>query len=399
MTSFQTKISDAASPLLILFTFALPLSTSAGSILAVLLLLSWFLSGNIQQKLQEILRNPVAIAVLLFLALHIIGLLWSDDIGLGLKILKKQWKLLLFPVLLSVVKKEHVKYYLSAFVLAITLVSCKAYLVLFGVIILPPSSVFITEGTSHVRFSPMLALSCYILLQNLLFNSNRTSTRLIQTALLVFLSVTMFITVGRTGQIAFFILLVVILFQYFYRISKIKLITGLILVPVLISATYLFSPTFKARADQALEEMRNHKSCAITSVGLRVWFAQNSLQLFQENIIKGVGTGDFSAEYAKVNQVNSPILPTTDNPHNQYILIAAQFGIIGIITLLSIFFCQIFISLKVKDRLTPLRQAFPIFFLVIMLGETYFQIHVTGLLFSLFSAFLYKDFYQQTSTA
>ena len=399
MTSFQTKISNAASPLLILFAFGLPLSTSVGSVLAVLLLLSWFLSGNIQEKLKEILHNPVAIAVLLFLALHIIGLLWSDDIGLGLKILKKQWKLLLFPVLLSVVKKEHVKYYLSAFVFAITLISCKAYLVLFGFVSLPPSSVFITEGTSHVTFSPMLALACYIILQNLLFYSNKTSTRFLQTALLVFLSVTMFITVGRTGQIAFFLLLAVSIFQYFYRISKTKLITGLILVPVLISATYLLSPTFKGRVDQALEEIRNHQTCAITSVGLRVWFAKNSLQLFKENIIKGVGTGDFKVEYARINQLNSPTLPTTDNPHNQYLLIAAQFGIIGIVTLLSIFFWQIFMSLKIKDHLTPLRQAFPIFFLVVMLGETYFQIHVTGLLFSLFSAFLYKDFDQQISTA
>lgn len=399
MTSFQTKISDAASPLLILFAFALPLSTSAGSILAVLLLLSWILSGDIQYKLKEILHNPVAIAVLLFLALHIIGLLWSDDVGLGLKILKKQWKLLLFPVLLSVVKKEHVKYYITAFALAITLIACKAYLVLFGFVTLPPSSVFITEGTSHVTFSPMLALVCYIILQNLLFTSNNTSTKFLKIALLVFLSVTMFITVGRTGQIAFFLLLTVSIFQYFYRLSKAKLAIGILLIPIIISATYALSPTFKGRADQALDEMKNHKSYAITSVGLRVWFVQNSLHLFQENIIKGVGTGDFSSEYAKINQLNSPILPTTDNPHNQYILIAAQFGIIGLITLLSIFFWQIVMSLKVTDRLTPLRQAFPIFFLVIMLGETYFQIHVTGLLFSLFSAFLYKDFYKQTPTA
>ncbi|MEN8200702.1 MAG: hypothetical protein ABFR63_11595, partial [Thermodesulfobacteriota bacterium] len=45
-----------------------------------------------------------------------------------------------------------------------------------------------------------------------------------------------------------------------------------------------------------------------------------------------------------------------------------------------------------KDDLTPLRQALPIFFLVIMLAESYMQVHGTGLLFSLFSAFLYKQF-------
>jgi O-antigen ligase len=69
-----------------------------------------------------------------------------------------------------------------------------------------------------------------------------------------------------------------------------------------------------------------------------------------------------------------------------------QFGFIGLLVLLGIFLSQIILGQRQTDKLTPLRQAFPIFFMVIMLAESYLQVHGTGLLFSLFSSFLYKDF-------
>ncbi|HIQ37997.1 MAG TPA: O-antigen ligase domain-containing protein [Desulfocapsa sulfexigens] len=397
MTSLTQKAAIAASPLLILFAFALPLSTSAGSILAILLILAWITSGKMAEKFDEILRNPVTIAVLIYILLHVLGLLWSEDLDWGFKILKKQWKLLLFPVFLTIAKKEHTKYYMAAFIAAIFLKACKAYLVWLGVISLPPSSVFTTLGTTHVMYNPMLALACYILLQNLIFAANKPVHKILQTGLLIFLSCNMFITAGRTGQIAFFVLLAVILFQYFYKLSKAKLLLGLILLPLLITATYQCSTTFRGRVDLAITEIKEHKSQEITSVGLRVWFYKNTIIVIKENWLTGVGTGDFPTEYAKINKIYSPTLLNTDNPHSQYLLILSQFGIVGFISLISIFFSQLIMAFRQKDALTPLRQAFPIFFLVIMLAESYLMVYGTGFLFSLFSAFLYKNFSHQNS--
>ena len=398
MNSLTQKAALAASPLLVLFAFALPLSTSAGSILAILLILAWLTSGRMKEKFSEIVHNPVAIAVLLYIILHILGLLWSDDLNWGLRILKKQWKLLLFPLFLTLVKKEHTKYYMAAFVSAIFLKACKAYLVWLGIITLPPTSIFTTLGTTHVMYNPMLALACYIILQNLLFGTNTPLTRCLQIALLLFLSCNMFVTVGRTGQVAFFVFLAVALFQYFYRLSKMKLMAGLILLPLLITATYLCSSTFRDRTNLAVTEIQHHESYKITSVGLRVWFVKNTLLLIKENWLTGTGTGDFPGEYAKINKIHSPTMPDTDNPHNQYLLVISQFGIGGFITLIAIFFSQLVQAFKKKDHLTPLRQAFPIFFLVIMLAESYLQVSSIGFLFSLFSSFLYKDFSLQSST-
>ncbi len=391
MNSLTQKAALAASPLLVLFAFALPLSTSAASILAILLLLAWLLSGNMKEKFSEILHNPVTIAVLLYIVLHVIGLLWSEDLAWGLKILKKQWKLLLFPVFLTLVRKEHIKYYIAAFVAAIFLKACKAYLVWLGLISLPVGSVFTTVGTSHVIYNPMLALSCYIILQNLLFGKNSRVVQWSQTILFLFLSCNMFITVGRTGQAVFFVLLAVALIQYFYTRSKKMLLAGLVLLPLLLPATYQISSTFKERVDTAVTEIQNFNSDEITSMGCRLWYCKNTLVLVQNNWLTGTGTGDFPSEYAKINKIYSPTMPDTDNPHNQYLLTLSQFGIIGLISLAAIFLSQLVLAFRKKDHLTPLRQAFPIFFLVIMLGESYLQVYGTGFLFSLFSAFLYKD--------
>ncbi len=391
MNLITEKINVAASPLLILFAFLLPLSTATGSIGGVLLLAAWLVSGNLEEKTNEIIHNPVAIAVLLYIGLHIVGLLWSEDLAWGLQILKKQWKLLIFPISLTIVKKEHINYYLMAFVAAITLKASKAYLVWLHIITLPPGSPFTTLGATHVTYNPMLAIAIYVISQNLLFSKNRSSYLWPQIALLFFLSGNMFITVGRTGQVAFFVLLGVILFQNFYTHSKKKLLFGLIFIPLLFGVIFSVNPTFRNRINTAITEIQNSDTKQITSMGCRMWFYQNTFKLLKNHWLVGTGTGDFPIEYKKVNDMCSPGMPATDNPHNHYLMITSQFGIIGLAILLSIFVAQLTMAFRKKDNLTPLRQAFPIFFLVIMLSESYLQVHGTGLLFSLFSSFLYKE--------
>ncbi|RUM40271.1 MAG: hypothetical protein DSY80_10545 [Desulfocapsa sp.] len=349
LQSISKKANTLASPLLVLFAFSFPLSTSAGSVTAMLIILAWILSGNFKQKFREIGRNPVAVAVLCYIALNAIGLLWTDDMHWGIKILKKQWKLLLFPIFLGVVRKEHIHYYFIAFITAIFLTASKAYLVWLGFITLPPGSVFTTVGTSHVIYNPMLALVIYILLQRLIFFDNSRLMSWSLGVLLLFFTCNMFITVGRTGQIAFFVLLVVLLFQTFYRTSKKKLLLGLLLIPLLIATILQFSPTFRGRVNLALTEIHEMKTQAFTSVGCRMWFLQNTYKLFEKNKLFGVGTGDFPQEYKNINKKYSPLMPDTINPHNQYLLTAALFGFMGLGVLLWIICSQLLFRNK-HDR-------------------------------------------------
>jgi O-antigen ligase len=121
--------------------------------------------------------------------------------------------------------------------------------------------------------------------------------------------------------------------------------------------------------------------------------------LIKENPIIGVGTGDFPLEYKKINQIKTPIMfsmggmQTTTNPHNMYILIFSQLGLIGLISMLSIFYFQIKLSINSSNRfIRDVGITLPLLFLVIMWSDSYLLGHYTTLVFIFFSSFLYKDF-------
>ena len=115
--------------------------------------------------------------------------------------------------------------------------------------------------------------------------------------------------------------------------------------------------------------------------------------MIKENIFIGVGTGDFPREYKRINQINTPDSPITSNPHNMYILVLTQLGLIGLISFLSIFYYQIKLSRNSSNRfIRDFGLALPLLFSIILLGDSYLLGHYTTLIYVLFSSFLYKKF-------
>ena len=163
---------------------------------------------------------------------------------------------------------------------------------------------------------------------------------------------------------------------------------------------YQISPNFEHRANLAIDEIVNYdvKTVAVhqqssSSAGIRILFAINSWEIIKENALLGVGTGDFPNEYKKISVRNSPNAPYADNPHNMYVLVLVQLGIVGLLSMLSIMYYQIKLSFKGSNRFfRDVGFALPFLFLVIMLSDSYLLGHFTGLLFVFFSSFLYKYF-------
>jgi O-antigen ligase len=212
--------------------------------------------------------------------------------------------------------------------------------------------------------------------------------------------INMFITGGRAGQIAFFALMAILILQYF-KGQRIKaLIVALIFIPAVFITAYQISPNFEQRANLAIDEIVNYdvKTVAAnqqssSSAGIRILFAINSWEIIKENALLGAGTGDFPNEYKKITVTNSPNAPYADNPHNMYVLVLVQLGIVGLLSMLSIMYYQIKLSFKGSNRFfRDVGFALPFLFLVIMLSDSYLLGHFTGLLFVFFSSFLYKYF-------
>ena len=383
--------------LLIILAFLMPLTVFGANLIIVIICLIWLFSGDYKSKYSQIVSSKLLLASIFFFSLHVLGLLWTEDMSWGLHIVHKMWYfLLLFPVLFTIVRKEHTKYYVSSFLLAITITEITSYLVWFEVIE-PFKNATIENPTpfmSHISYNPILAFAIYLVLHELFFN--KKITNLVFTFYGFFaisMTINMFITGGRAGQVVFFVMLSIIIFQVLDKQRIKSLITIFIVVPGIFLSAYQVSDLFKSRVNLAITEVIHYSNTTYTSVGLRITYAINSFDVIKKYPIIGAGTGDFPVEYRRINKLNALGSPNTTNPHNMYVLILMQLGVVGLISMLSIFYYQIKLSYNSPSKfIRDVGVTLPLMFLVLMLSDSYLLGHYTTLMFVFFSSFLYKDF-------
>jgi O-antigen ligase len=397
MISYQGSIDKIYQYLLIVAFFFLPLAVSPNNIAIWLIMIIWLLSGNYKNKFNQVFQNKLALASMIFFGVHCVALLWTENISWGLEITRKMLPfLIVLPVLLTITRKENIKFYIGAFLLAISISETITYLIWFEVI----ESFKYAKGphnptalVSHISYNPLLAFAIYLVAHRIFFEKKKNSFEtILYSFFLATMSINMFITGGRAGQIMFFAAIIIIFFQYFKN-SKIKaVISSSVLIFVLATAAFNYSPLFKSRVLLAVEDVVHFDGNSNTSIGQRVTFAINSYELFKRNPIIGIGTGDFPDEYKKVNLTNSPNVINTVQPHNMYMLILSQLGLFGFASFMMIFYYQFLTAINAKNSLVRnIGIALPLLFLLIMWSDSYLLGHYTGNLFILFSSFIYSN--------
>ena len=382
--------------LIIFLAFLMPLTVAGANIIITLISLIWLLSGNYKGKFSHIFSSKLMIASIVFYCIHIFGMFWTEDIAWGFEVLHKMWYfILLWPILFNIMNKKHVKYYIAAFFLAISITEVISYLVWFEII--PPfKNATVSNPTpfmSHISYNPILAFAIYLLGHEVIFSPRLNKyRRYLYSFFLITMSVNMFITGGRAGQIMYFAVVSLLIFQYF-RSQVIKgFIVSCIVVGGIFFTAYQTSDIFNKRANDAIENIKSYESNKNTPVGQRITWAVNSWEVIMDNPLLGIGTGDFPNEYLKVNKKNTPQVVSTTNPHNMYILILMQLGFIGLVSFLFIFYYQIVYSFRSQKKFyRDVGLAIPLLFLLIMFSESYLLGHYTSLVYVFFSSFLYKD--------
>ncbi len=374
-----------------LLAFFLILSTSAVSVLAILILLLWIFEGSFAEKFSEIIHNPVVLSVLGLLTVLALGLLWSPDVSAGLDVIKARWKLAMLPIFLTSVDTSHRRRYFYFFVAGVCVAMVMTYLAWFDILhYADVTSTHLTKKNSHVVYNPLLAFGIYLVAHEVIWGNRKTGQRVGLSVLAVVMTLNMFITEGRIGQLVFFILLILLIFQVFHRQRIKALFIICLVVPALFAASYYSSSVFRQRVDTACQEVYQFHENPDTSVGLRLLFWQNSCAIIQHYPVLGIGTGGFTSAYFRQNKKMDSLHISTDNPHNQYLLVTATVGIPGFVALLLIFIVMFRQAWSVDDEWRRVRFAFPLFFLTIMLTESYLKVFETAFLFSLFSAVLFK---------
>lgn len=382
------------SLLLILFGFSLPLSVALNNLVAVLIVFFWIYKKEYIFTWSLIKDSKVTMAVLLFVLLHAIGLLWTEDMAWGLHMLGKEWKFLLIPIMMTFVKQTHIRYYISAFLLAMSISEILSYLIWLEYI--PPihkATVYDpTPFIHHTSYNPFLAFAIYLVGYLLFFDKSLSrAQKILLGFFFITMSINMFITGGRAGQAGYIVVVLILFFQFFNAQPFKAILLSTLLLSIVFSIAYYNSQVFHNRMNLVISNIENFKHNKNTSVGLRINFAINTCKMIEENPLFGVGTGDFKQRYIQLNKKYSPSALVAAHPHDMYLLEMAILGIFGLISLLYILYTQLVFAWKETNHFkSRAGLTLPLLFFVLMFSDAYLLGHFTTMLFIYFSSFLYK---------
>lgn len=380
--------------LLALFIISLPFSPALANTLCGLLVLYWLVFYDNKKEILVILKeNPVVLFAYLLFFSFVISLVWSDDLGRGFNIIKKEIFLLFIPIFMQLIKSEERDTLIKLFIFSMVISVFISYLVYFGILdSIPRATKFDpTPFMTRISYNPFLAFAIYLLIYYF-FKINEIKIRAFIALLIIIMSINMFITGGRAGQVVFFVLLLASFFQFVRAVNILKIIMFLGFLVFTFILAYKFSPVFKERVNRAIYEVKNVNKNRNTSVGLRITMWENSIRIIKNTPLLGSGVGDFSKEYKKISKKYTPTaLSDVAQPHNMYLFVWASNGIFSFLILIGLFLIQLIISFRKNDEFKPIRVALALFFIVIMFSDSYLLGIYTTLLFVIFVSILYKN--------
>jgi len=338
----------------VLLGFTVPISVALDNLLLAALMLGALF--NIRAVWRIAAQHPVARAALLLFAALLFAMFYGvTPLREAVGILGKYADLAFIPVLVLILSNEAIRRRAQyVFLAAMSLILLLSYSVGLG--LLPVQhwmNIFAATDNpvifhSHITQNNMMAFAVFLALLNLR-DAARRETRMAWGlfALLGTINI-LFMVQGRTGYVILLVLLGWFVWTSPARHMRLRgkqwnwrqALAAEVILLALIVATYSASPRLQDRIGLVVSESKawQTKQAKETSTGQRLLYYGNTLQIVQQHPVFGVGTGGFPASFAR--QVQGKDVPATHNPHNEYLMITAQTGVIGLALLLYLFYAQ-----------------------------------------------------------
>ena len=390
----------------ILLGLSVPISVALDNLLLAVLLLGALF--NLRAVWRIAARHPVARAAwLLFLMLSVALFYGATPLREAAGILAKYMDLAFIPLLMLMLPDEAIRRKAQyAFLAAMCLTLLLSYLVGLGLLPVQPwMNVFAVPGNpvifhSHITQNNMMAFAVFLALLNLRDAGSRgTRAGWGLFALLGTINV-LFMVQGRTGYVILLVLLGWLAWSTLARHArKLGRVWGwrqgaaVMLASVTLAVlAYQVSPRLHDRANLVALEYQawqpDHGKDS--STGQRLDFYYNTLQIIRQQPVFGVGTGGFPAAFAQQTQGKDVL--QTRNPHNEYLMVTAQTGVIGLALLLYLFYTQWRCAPLLE---TPFRQdaarGLVLAYMVNSMFNSPLLDHADGLLFAFMTAALFAD--------
>jgi len=192
---------------------------------------------------------------------------------------------------------------------------------------------------NHATQGLFLSVASIMATANLL-NASLTSWLRISCGLSIplFIANIVLVSTARSGYVAIIVLAITFLFIYLEKVSFTKRILISSAILLLISGILFNTKISRDRIALAKHEFASEiDQTKETSIGYRLTFWQNTVEMLPKYALLGTGTGGFEKAYAsQVAGKSGTAGVVTGDPHNQYLKILVEHGIFGLAVFLSI---------------------------------------------------------------
>lgn len=309
--------------LVFLIGFSIPISPAFTNIFCVLAVAFCFVKGEVSQlRHHPLVKTAMGLLVVMLIGMLYTSASWSE----AGRMLDKYRELLYIPVFIWLFRDQPTRQLgLYAFLSAMGLTLLFSYCMAWGGWEIGKGTVansfvfknYITQGL-------LMSLAAYFLAVQLWQPTTRwRKLRAILLGLALYNVV--FMIQGRTGYVVLASLVLLFMYQtYRYR----GLGWGSLLVVISGLFAYQTSDLVQQRVNNVASGIEAYRYGEMAgSIPGRIGFLHNSTRLILQHPLLGTGTGSFTHEYQQLAQQQG-ILPTT-NPHNEYLMIAVQWGMLG----------------------------------------------------------------------
>ena len=390
----EAKLDTYVGWLTVVLAASLPLYRPWVTLATTLILMLWLFARGLRQRAVRLRHHRLTLAVLTFLALNFLSLLWSDNPAEGLRYVAKYRYLLLIPVAATAMRSRYRHIALVVFQIAAVasvLLSLAVFAGLLGIGGAYPGNPSATMA--HLDYSLLLALAALLILTRVLYETMVPSRRILWSGFFLLVTFGLAINIGRGGHLAF-IGGLLILISHWARGRSWRMIAGVIaalLATLLLVLT--FTPGFRAR----VVESRNELQATLvdqgydSNLGGRVAAIVVSREIFCQHPILGTGVGGNISAFRQILDTDLPELKPAiywyRHLHNQYIQIATELGLAGLVAVAWIFW-ELLRGPYPNRKMNAYAIVLAAVYLLGFLAEPYLHKQVTLVMFALFAGFI-----------
>ncbi|MCB1827535.1 MAG: O-antigen ligase family protein [Coxiellaceae bacterium] len=385
------QIETVAQGTAVATLLALPISTTGTLAFFFLTTFLILLSGNWTTKWSLIKNNPIALTFFTFFAIYLLGTAYTIGSRADIReiLLRFCW-LLLTPLWIPLfIEKKWQQRGINAFLIAMTITLILSFFKYFNWIhslrfwsllnhrlVYSHASIF----KDYIIQSFLMSITAIIFFHRFMQNKQWLYA-------ILFLGATtniFFISQSRTGYLIF-----ILLFSYAV-FSQMRLKKALTIfassIAILAAALIILPSPIHTRSIEAIRDVQQwDKGEETTSLGYRMAWQINALNLIKQRPILGYGTGSIKAAYATLPKKDTEQTGVVNNSSSGYLNIAIQFGIVGLIITLGMLLLQWRYSFFLPKEQSLLIQAMLIAICVGNIANSWFMDFTQGHFYALVS--------------